>query len=99
MRLTFTDEEFKALYEGVDGQLKDLLLAKLNKYRKSDTKNKVGATKNANEAKINKSKHRILLAIKELNKGDTKITPYAVAKFSGMSYNTCKKYLQNEDPV
>ena len=51
----------------------------------------------ANDAKIEKSKYAIKNAIEVLKKQNKPITAYSVSKTSRLSYNTAKKYLnQNE---
>ena len=57
------------------------------------TATKRTATTKATQAKVKKVKEKINNAIQMLKFMQKEITPYAVAKMAGVSYNTAKKYL------
>lgn len=50
------------------------------------------ATNNANRIKIQNSKNKVTKAIEELKNKKLAITPYQIAKISGVSFYTAKKY-------
>jgi len=106
MRLSVTQDEFVnikiALKELLRNSKKDEekqeidnLLKKLEKqFDKSfETRaKKRNATKKAIEVKKDNTKKKIINAVNLLRLENKKITPYLVAKTSGVSFNTAKKY-------
>ena len=68
----------------------------LEKYGKKlpPSKKKVESAKRASKIKADRTKEKVINAINLLRLQGEKITPYKVAKISGVSYNTAKKYLK-----
>lgn len=96
MRLTLTSDEFDKLCETLkehrEFQAIDILLSAKEKYQESLTDKKRLATKQANKSKIDATKKKIENAINLLRIQSMKINMNTVAKESGLSYNTVRKY-------
>lgn len=95
MRLTFTENEFYSILEclkKVDLNMANMLLNKKIDYGNSITPTKRNATRNATESKVLKTKEKITNSLNLMRLEGKKITAYAVAKESGVSFNSCKKY-------
>lgn len=96
MRLTFTKEELVKLKIALSGntEMTDLLNSKIRQSALSleSVANKQNATKNANAAKLQKSKKKIENAINLLRMENKKITVYSVSQVAKVSFNTAKKY-------
>lgn len=95
MRLTFTDEEFYSTLEAlkkVDIEMANLLLNKKIEYSNSVTPTKRNATKKATNTKVKNTKDKIINALNLMRLEGKTITSYTLAKESGCSFNTCKKY-------
>jgi Fic family protein len=58
---------------------------------------KIKASASATEARIKKAKEKVDNAINILRMENKKITRYSISKMSGVSYNTIKKYLSDND--
>ena len=65
-------------------------------YKPPVSPNKQESARRAREALQRKTREKIQNAINLLKLEGKEITPYAVAKVAGVSYNTAKKYLQEE---
>jgi len=102
MRLTVTIEEYlliqlglKAYQEKMDDIEIDDLLNKIEKQFKQSfvtSSLKRNATKKATYTRMDNAKEKIRNAIDLMNLLNQKITINSVAKESGVSYNTVKKY-------
>ena len=93
MRLTLTNEEIATIIVMLDSQHQLDLSDKIRfQWRKPITMNKRNATKKAIEIKKQKAKDKIRNAINLMNLENQKINLNSVAKVSGCSYNTVKKY-------
>jgi len=93
MRLTLTNDEITTIVVMLDNQ-QELNLAKKirTQWYKPITMTKRNATKKAIEIKQQKAKNKIINAINLMNLENKKINFNSVAKVSGCSYNTVKKY-------
>jgi Fic family protein len=58
------------------------------------SKKKVESAKRASKIKADRAKEKVINAINLLRLQGEEITPYKVAKITGISYNTAKKYLK-----
>jgi len=93
MRLTLTDNEIATIVVILDNQQQLNLSQKIkNQWQKPITMTKRNATKKAIEIKKQKAKDKIVNAINLMNLENQKININSVAKVSGCSYNTVKKY-------
>lgn len=95
MRLTFTEDEFYSMLESlkkVDLNMANMLLNKKIDYANSITSTKRNATKNATKAKVQNTKDKIINSLNLMRLEGKKITTYTIAKESGVSFNSCKKY-------
>ena len=54
---------------------------------------KILAAKKATESRVAKVKKKIENAVNMLRLENKKITPYSIASYSGVSFNTVKKYV------
>jgi len=71
----------------------DYLIEKIANPKKIEYSGKKGfAAMKATEARMKKTKEKIVNAINILRMENKEITPYQVAKVSGVSYNSAKKY-------
>ena len=94
-RLDLTADEVEQLQTlQIEGTLKDKIL---NPKQIQPSKKKIKATKTATATRTANAKAKIQNAINTLKLYDKKITAYQVAKESGVSYNTAKKYLRGND--
>jgi len=71
----------------------DNLIEKITKPKKIKYSGKKGsAAEKATEARMKKTKEKVINAINILRMENKEITPYQIAKVSGVSYNSAKKY-------
>jgi hypothetical protein len=63
-------------------------------YRPNVSPKKTDAARRATEIRKKRTQEKIQNAINLLKMEGKEITPYAVAKVAGVSYNTAKKYLK-----
>ena len=90
-RLDLTADEVEQLQKlEVSGSLKDKIL---NPKQIQSSQKKKEATQTATAHRTANAKAKIQNAINTLKLYDKKITAYQVAKESGVSYSTAKKYL------
>ena len=98
MRLTLSEEEVVQLVSFLSVELEkedgaQELLSKIKKqWLKPIKPSKRNATKKATEAKKEATRNKITNAVNLMRLEGKKITPYSVAKESGVSYNSCTKY-------
>jgi len=93
MRLTLTNEEIALIVVMLDNQQELNLSEKIRQqWKKPITMSKRNATKKAIEVKKQNAKDKIVKAINLMNLENKKININSVAKVSGCSYNTVKKY-------
>jgi hypothetical protein len=101
MRIAIDIDEFSlikmALNDYLDkdifkNEVEDLLLKLDNELRKPIKPTKRNATKKATYVKMDDAKDKIRNAVNLMNLENKKITINMVAKVSGCSYNTVKKY-------
>jgi len=96
MRLTLTNDEIADIIVLLDieknQKYKDLSKKIKKQWREPVKLSKRNATKKAIEFKKQKSKDRIVNAVNLMFLENRKITISSVAKESGCSYNTVKKY-------
>jgi len=98
VRLILNVEDYKYIKEFLEKRkakkdvIQNFIQARENYLER--TKTKRTATKQATQAKVKKVKEKINNAIQMLKFMQKDITPYAIAKEAGISYNTAKKYLQ-----
>jgi len=59
------------------------------------SKKKIESAKRASEIKVKRAKEKVQNAVNLLRLQGEEVTPYKVAKIAGISYNTAKKYLQD----
>lgn len=76
-------------------QIAEELYKKVQNIKRIEHGRKHKATVEANRSKVSESKKKINNAINLLRLESKEITPYAVAKTAGISYNTAKKYLSH----
>lgn len=93
MRITLSNEEFNAIYEQVDVNLKKILEHQKEKAEKSSSSKKLkqGAAK-AQQTKIQNTIDTLNNSINLMRLENTEITPWTLHKQSGISYITVKKY-------
>jgi len=84
-------------FEGY-GFVKDSLLNKVQNVKQIELSKKIGATRKANEAKRERTRQRVEEAIISLSDKGDKVTAYSVAKVSGVSFNTAKRFLDSQRP-
>ncbi len=82
-----------ATLDGADGSIEKSLLEKIANPIQIDSSKKINATGKANKAKISKSKKKVENAMNLLRMEEKEISPNAIAKTAGISYNTAKKYM------
>jgi len=71
----------------------DYLIEKINKPKKIEYSGKKSfAAMKATEARMKNTKEKIINAINILRMENKEITPYQIAKISGVSYSSAKKY-------
>ena len=91
--------EKKALKDKETGELPEDLKRAFEIIEKYSAKippspKKVESAKRASKIKAERTKEKVINAINLLRLQGEEITPYKVAKISGVSYNTAKKYLK-----
>jgi len=80
-------------------EMRESLFDKLSHPLQIDKSNKMSAdTYKANEAKRERTRQRVEEATISLLDSGIKVTAYSVAKVSGLSFNTVKKYLDAQRP-
>ncbi len=98
LNLVYKDENFKKVFrwKNDNGEFvknfKYLADEILKEYHKPIKTTKRNATKNATLAKIETTKKKLESTINLMRLEGKKISVYSVAKESGVSYNTAKKY-------
>ena len=101
MRLELENIEFtipnRLINACTEGKIKDVeIINAINTLlTKSKVINKLKDPKKARVVKITKTKEKIQNAINLLRLQGEPINPYRVAKLSGVSYNTARKYLKD----
>ena len=93
-------KEYAKLYKERTGQelyIYDDLLEKLENPKKIHHDKRFISTSKATETRMKRVKEKIINAINLLRLEDKKITAYAVSKASGVSYQTVKKYFDQEE--
>ena len=101
MRLSIEGIEFtipnRLIDASIQGRIKDadIINAINTLLTKSKVINKLKDPKKARAIKITKTKEKIQNAINLLRLQGEPINPYRVAKLSGVSYNTARKYLKD----
>ena len=93
LKLSPEDFNENSRFEGF-GFCIDSLLDKIENIKQISLENKRIATHQANEAKRERSKTKIEDTVKMIKINNGSITISKVAKLSGTSYNTAKKYLK-----
>lgn len=99
MRLTLTDDEVSKLLkiiQPVDAELYNSIYKQVEADKSKDKSKKIQSIQEATKERERVAKEKILNAINLLRIEDKKITAYAIAKESGCSYNTVKKYYSKE---
>ena len=96
MRLTLSDDEVLQLIELTSTRptLQTTLRNQFKAHTSQDKSKKVQSIKEARECRTKATQQRILNAKNILHLEDKEITAYQIAKISGCSYNTVKKYLR-----
>jgi len=95
MRLTLNDDEVTkllTLLQQLDFNLYNTINNQVKTDRSKDKSKKVQSIKEATKARERVAKAKILNAINVLRLEDRALTTYSIAKESGCSYNTVKKY-------
>lgn len=95
MRLTLNDDEVQELMKVISKfnyPLYFKIQEQFNQDVKRDITKKQDAIKQATKHRIEATKQKILNAKVLLRAENKKLTAYAIAKISGCSYNTVKKY-------
>jgi hypothetical protein len=100
MRLTLNDDEVLELMKAIS-RSNYPLYAKIQKQYEADisrdiTKKQL-SIQEATKHREHTAKAKIINAINLLRLENKNITPYAIAKVSGTSYNTAKKYIGGND--
>jgi len=99
MRITLNDDEVLELMRAISKSNYSLytkLQKQFNDDVSRDITKKQSSIKEATKAREHTAKAKIINAINILRLENRKITIYAVAKVSGCSYNTAKKYQSKE---
>lgn len=100
MRLTLNDDEVQELMKAIEtsnNPLYEKIQAQYNDDINRDISKKQEAIKNATIARERTAKEKIINAMNLLRMEDKPLTVYRVAKESGCSYNTVKKYIGGTD--
>lgn len=95
MRLTLNDDEVQELMKSISKtnyKLYEKIQAQYNDDINRDITKKQSSIQEATKARERIAKEKINNAINILRLEDKKLTAYAIAKESGCSYNTVKKY-------
>ena len=95
MRLTLTKTEASELLKTIEARMPELhkkMQAQFDAAENRDISKKQSAAEIASKSRENTAKAKILNAINLLRIENKSITIYAIAKESGCSYNTVKKY-------
>lgn len=95
MRLTLNDDEVQELMKSISKtnyKLYEKIQIQYNDDINRDITKKQSSIKEATKARERIAKEKINNAINILRLEDKQLTAYAIAKESGCSYNTAKKY-------
>ena len=90
-------EEIEKEYENFDAFKGFNIIEKLNNPKEIEySSNKSAAALQATEARSEKVKYKMNIAIEILQTQKKEITHYAIAKISNVSFNTVKKHMSDE---
>ena len=95
MRLTLNDTEITKLLNiimPIDAELHNTILKQYTDDRSKDKSKKIQSIQEATKKREHTAKTKINNAINLLRMENKELTPYAISKASGCSYNTVKKY-------
>lgn len=103
-RLDLTLQELEALSNLINGKgyVSELAINNIKEMLFSPTEikksnKKILAADKATQARTNKAKEKIQNAVNILRMENKEFTHYAIAKTSGASFNTVKKYITDDD--
>ncbi len=99
MRITLNDDEVTKLLniiQSIDAELYNAIYNQYEADKSKDKSKKQQSIKEATKSRERIAKAKIINAMNLLRLESKELTAYAIAKESGCSYNTVKKYLSKD---
>ena len=94
MRLTLTEDEIEYILTKITKkELRKKIQHQLDADQARDKSNKLKSVNKATKIRTQRAKHKIQNSMNLLRLENQKMTYYSIAKYSGVSYATVKKYI------